>query len=78
MLQGILRRLALQPDQLAMVGDRLYTDIAMAQRAGLLGVLVLTGETDAAEAARHQPSPTLVGADLAELGERLSVARAGR
>ena len=27
-----------------MVGDRLYTDIAMANRAGVVGVLVLSGE----------------------------------
>ena len=33
-----------------MVGDRLYTDMAMARRAGAFGVLVLTGETTPAEA----------------------------
>ena len=27
-----------------MVGDRLYTDMAMATRAGVVGVLVLSGE----------------------------------
>ena len=27
-----------------MVGDRLYTDIAMANRAGCMGILVLSGE----------------------------------
>ena len=47
MLRGILSRHALAPEQLAMVGDRLYTDMAMARRAGALGVLVLTGETTA-------------------------------
>lgn len=78
MLRGILLRHALQPEQLAMVGDRLYTDIAMAQRASVLSVLVLTGETTAAEAARHQPPPDLVVADVAELGEKLSAARSGR
>ena len=31
--------------EIAVVGDRLYTDIAMANRAGALSVLVLTGET---------------------------------
>ena len=36
--------LGLQPSRCAMVGDRLYTDIAMASRAGCLGVLVLSGE----------------------------------
>ena len=75
MLRGILHRHALAPEQLAMVGDRLYTDMAMARRAGALGVLVLTGEATAAQAARHQPPPDLVLAGLAELGERLRAAR---
>jgi HAD superfamily hydrolase (TIGR01450 family) len=36
--------LRLDPARCAMVGDRLYTDIAMANRAGCVGVLVLSGE----------------------------------
>lgn len=75
MLRGILHRHALVPEQLAMVGDRLYTDMAMARKAGALGVLVLTGETTKAAAAKHSPPPDLVVSGLAELGERLSAAR---
>jgi NagD protein len=75
MIRGILHHHRLQPHQLAMVGDRLYTDIAMARRAGALGVLVLTGETTAAEVAKSSPAPDLVVAGLAELGQRLSAAR---
>ena len=36
--------LGLDPARCAMVGDRLYTDLAMATRAGCVGVLVLSGE----------------------------------
>ena len=75
MLRGILHRHALAPEQLAMVGDRLYTDMAMARNAGALGVLVLTGETTKAAAARHSPPPDLVVSGLTELGERLQRAR---
>jgi len=75
MLRGILDRHALLPRQLAMVGDRLYTDMAMAHRAGALGVLVLTGETTAAAAGRHSPAPDLIVSGLAEFGERLRQAR---
>jgi NagD protein len=78
MLGGILRRHSLQPRELAMVGDRLYTDIAMAQRAGALGVLVLTGETTASQAAAHRPPPELVVATLSELGHKLLVAHQRR
>lgn len=74
MLRGILRRHSLEPNQLAMVGDRLYTDMEMARRTGALGVLVLTGETTPAEAAHAQPPPDLVASDLADLGRLLLAA----
>jgi NagD protein len=77
MLRGILRRHALEPRQLAIVGDRLYTDILMAQRAGACSVLVLTGETTAEQAAQCQPPPDLVLPGLSELGAALLEARQG-
>jgi HAD superfamily hydrolase (TIGR01450 family) len=75
MLRGILHRHSLAPAELAMVGDRLYTDMAMARKAGALGVLVLTGETTRTVADKHSPPPDLILAGLAELGERLRGAR---
>jgi NagD protein len=75
MLRGILSRHALVPSQLAMVGDRLYTDMAMARQTGALGVLVLTGATTTTQAANHAPAPDLVVSGLAEFGERLRAAR---
>ena len=39
-----IEALGLTPQQCVMVGDRLYTDIAMANRSGVHSVLVLTGE----------------------------------
>jgi NagD protein len=77
MIRGILRRHNLQPHELAMVGDRLYTDMAMARRAGAVGVLVLTGETQAEDVGREANPPDLVVTGLAELGERLRAARSG-
>jgi len=78
MIRGILHRHSLAPENLAMVGDRLYTDILMAHRAGVLGVLVLTGEATALDATHHQPPPDLIVADIAELGEKLRLARESR
>jgi NagD protein len=75
MIRGILHRHSLAPENLAMVGDRLYTDIVMAHHAGVLGVLVLTGEATADEAAKFSPAPDLVVADLAELGAKLRAAK---
>ena len=77
MLTGIMARHGLAADQIAMVGDRIYTDIATARHAGALGVLVLTGEATAADAAAAQPPPDLVLPSLAELGEQLAATRPG-
>ncbi len=39
-----LQDMKLRPDQVAMIGDDVYTDIAGAQNAGMSGVLVRTGK----------------------------------
>lgn len=75
MLDGVLRRHELRPDQIAMVGDRLYTDLAMAHAAGVLGVLVLTGETTAEAARDARPAPDLILDNAGQLAERLRAAR---
>ncbi len=77
MLRRLLHRLDLRPENLAMVGDRLYTDVEMARRAGALGVLVLTGEATAEDVKKHTPKPDLVVANIAELAEELRTIREG-
>jgi NagD protein len=77
MLTGILKRHGLEPHELAMAGDRIYTDIAMARCAGAFGVLVLTGEATREDAAECSPPPDLIVPSLSEFGEMLSAARAG-
>ncbi len=74
MLSGIMERHGLHPDQIAMVGDRIYTDIAMAHNAGAFGVLVLSGETTAGTAAAADPQPDLTVQSLKEFGELLLAA----
>ena len=59
--------LGLRPDQCAMVGDRLYTDIEMAERAGVHGVLVLSGEATREDLEAAPQSPSLVVGSVAEL-----------
>ena len=86
MLYGIMERLDLNPEEVAMVGDRIYTDTATAHNAGAFGVLVLSGETTlevvdkVAEDARNNPAPEffppdLVCRDVKELGELLIESR---
>lgn len=82
MLTGIMQRHALSPDEIAMVGDRIYTDTATAHNAGAFGVLVLSGETtletalSVARDAENNPCPEfyppdLIVRDVQELGELL-------
>lgn len=78
MLTGILARHSLTPSQLAMVGDRLYTDMVMAHRAGALGVLVLTGEATKEDVAACSERPDVVVPSLRELGELLAAAYGGK
>lgn len=44
-VEAVLRRTGLQTQELAMVGDRLYTDIETGLRSGMLSILVMSGET---------------------------------
>ena len=74
MLNGIMERHNLRADQVAMVGDRIYTDILMAQKANALGVLVLSGETTYETAIAVHPNPDLILRDLAELQQMLLLA----
>ena len=75
MLDGIRARHDLRADQILMVGDRIYTDILMAHRAGALGVLVLTGEATVDDAIRAAPPPHLTLPSLVELGDLLAAAQ---
>jgi ribonucleotide monophosphatase NagD (HAD superfamily) len=53
--------------QVAMVGDDPNADVAAARRAGLKGLLVLTGKVDAAAAAASGVRPDGVAGSLAEI-----------
>ena len=75
MLIGILQQKQLQPEEIAMVGDRIYTDIAMAQNAGAVGVLVLSGETTIEVANTVPNPPDVIAENIGELGELLEEAQ---
>ena len=64
-------KLGLPLDSLAMIGDRLYTDIALGTTSGITTVLVLSGETLLDELAASPYTPDLVFADLAAVTAHL-------
>lgn len=71
MLDGILANHNLQPSEVAMLGDRIYTDVKMAQNAGATGVLVLSGETTMEIVHQSPEKPDLIVQDLAAFQEML-------
>ncbi|MCI1785362.1 MAG: HAD-IIA family hydrolase [Bacteroidales bacterium] len=86
MLIGIMKKQGLKPDEIAMVGDRIYTDTAMAYNANAVGILVLSGETtfetalEVAKSAKENPDPEffppdIIVRDIKELGELLIESR---
>ena len=50
----------LLPEEIAMVGDRLYTDIKVGASNGMVSVLVLTGETTKEDLLKSDVTPDLV------------------
>ena len=59
--------IGLRPEQCAMIGDRLYTDMEMAQRAGVQGILVLSGEATIEDLQAAPQTPSLVVGSVDEL-----------
>jgi ribonucleotide monophosphatase NagD (HAD superfamily) len=52
-----------------MIGDRIDTDVVGGRRAGLRTILVLSGVSTAADAARAEPPPDAIAADLANVAD---------
>lgn len=73
---------ALRRSEIAMVGDDVWTDALAAQRAGMRGIVVLTGKHGQEELARAAAQrrgggrPDAVAASLAEVAEALRAGRA--
>ena len=76
MLYGIMDKHGLAPDELAMVGDRVYTDTLSAHNAGALGVLVLSGETSRETGLAAPVPPDLIAENVQEFGQWLEQSRA--
>lgn len=75
MLTGVQSRYGVRADEVAMVGDRIYTDIEMAFNAGAMGVLVLSGETTLEVADKAPRQPDLIAENISVLGELLARSR---
>lgn len=60
MMEYLTRRTGVKKEQTAMVGDRLYTDIAAGRNNGLWSILVLSGETALSDVPAAEVKPHLI------------------
>lgn len=63
----VLERTGYARDEVAFVGDRLYTDVATGVKNGACGILVLSGETHIEDIETSDVKPDAVFRDLAEM-----------
>lgn len=70
-LRFLLERTGCREEELAVVGDRLYTDIALTQGTAALSILVMTGETTPEMLRHSEIQPTITAASLEEIGTYL-------
>ncbi len=66
-VEAALNRTGLETSQLAMVGDRLYTDVETGLRHGMLSILVLSGETTPEMAAKSDIRPHMTFNRLSDM-----------
>lgn len=69
-VEALVRKTGLSVEKICMVGDRLYTDIALGA-AGLRTVLVLSGETHLEDLPGADHQPDFIMENLGELSEAL-------
>ena len=70
-VEAVKRRTGLDVNELAMVGDRLYTDIETGLRSGMLSILVMSGETTEEMLAQSSTVPDLKFGRLADMNDLL-------
>jgi 4-nitrophenyl phosphatase len=67
----LANKLNLSISEMAMVGDRLYTDIALGKTSGITTCLVLSGETSQGDLNKSEFQPDYVFENLGTLGDYL-------
>ena len=67
MVDYMINLAGVEPSQMAIIGDRLSTDIQAGVSNGVFSILVLSGATSASELEASQIQPDMVVSDLGEL-----------
>ena len=67
----IIQQTGYEPDEIAIVGDRLYTDIAVADQSDVTSILVLSGESTREDVKTSDVKPNVILEDLSEITKML-------
>lgn len=70
-LNYMIQETGYRPDEIAIVGDRLYTDIAVADQSEVTSILVLSGESTLKDVENGDIKPDLIVKDLSEITREL-------
>ena len=70
-VDAIVEKYGVQRERIAMVGDRLYTDIALGAEAGITSILVFSGETSRADYAASKVRADYTFDDLSGIAAEL-------
>lgn len=71
MVQHVINKHKVTGREMAMIGDRIYTDMELAKRLKCDFFLVLSGETSAKEAGRLREKPALIAQNIGEIAKNL-------
>jgi HAD superfamily hydrolase (TIGR01450 family) len=71
MVEMLEQEKTLEKNEMAVIGDRLYTDIALGVNSGIASILVLSGETTPDKARRSTVKPDYIFPSIKELACRL-------
>lgn len=74
-VEAASQKVGLPVEKMAMVGDRLYTDIALGRNTGITTLLVLSGETHLEDLRGSEFQPDYVYADLGAVADDLLMGR---
>ena len=66
-MEEALDRTGFKLEEMAMVGDRLYTDVATGVNHGMIGILVLSGEATMDDVAVSDVKPDLIFGRLSDM-----------
>ena len=67
MVYSALKKYGAAPEETVLIGDRLYTDIACGNNAGIDTILVLSGEGTVEDCEKYGVHPTYVFRDIADV-----------